>query len=324
MKERQENVMYNIGIDLGGTNIAAGLVNENCEIIKKASIPTRPQRESEEIVKDMGALCCRLVEEADLSWEEVASVGIAAPGAVNPETGVISYSCNLPFVNYCITEALKRYCPAKKVYLENDANAAALGEAMGGAAKGAPIAMMITLGTGVGGGVVFNGKIYSGFNFAGAELGHMVIEVDGPPCSCGRRGCWEAYSSATGLIRMTKDKLSSCSDTVMWKFCEGDPNRASARHAFDAMRQGDKAGTEVVETYIKYLACGITNMINIFQPNVLCIGGGVCNEGDYLLKPLIEIVEREQYTRDQAIKTKICIAKLGNDAGIIGAASLGA
>ncbi|MBE6637491.1 MAG: ROK family protein [Ruminococcaceae bacterium] len=315
--------MYYLGIDLGGTNIAVGLVNETFEIVKKGSVPTLPQRESEEITKDMGALCCRLVEEAGLSWGEIVSVGIAAPGAVNPETGVISYSCNLPFVNYGLTEALKRYCPAKNVYLENDANAAALGEAMSGAAKGAPIAMMITLGTGVGGGVVFNGKIYSGFNYAGAELGHMVIEVDGRPCSCGRKGCWEAYSSATGLVNLTKDKLANCSDTIMWDMCQGDPERASARHAFEAMRQGDAAGKEVVDDYIKYLACGITNMINIFQPNVLCIGGGVCNEGDYLLKPLIELVEREQYTRDQAIKTKICIAKLGNDAGIIGAAALG-
>ncbi len=315
--------MYYMGIDLGGTNIAAGIVNENHEIIKKGSTPTKAGRSGEEVIADMGALCNRLVAEAGLTLDDIASAGIASPGAVNPETGVIAYANNLRFKDFPICDILRSHFPVKNIYLENDANAAALGEAMGGAAKGEKISLMITLGTGVGGGIIIDGKVYSGFNFAGAELGHTVIEYNGRQCSCGRKGCFEAYSSATALVKMTKEKLSECKDTQMWDMCGGDIERADARIAFAAMKKGDKAGKEVVDMYISYLACGITNMINIFQPNVLSIGGGICNEKDYLLKPLLEIVEREQYTRDNKIKTKIKIAELGNDAGIVGAASLG-
>ncbi|MDE5769039.1 MAG: ROK family protein, partial [Oscillospiraceae bacterium] len=182
----------------------------------------------------------------------------------------------------------------------------------------------ITLGTGVGGGIIIDGKIYAGSNFAGGEIGHTVIQVDGAPCSCGRKGCFEAYSSATGLIRMTKEKMELVPDSKMHQIAAERNNKVSARTAFDAMRQGDPAAKEVVDDYIKYLAAGITNTINIFQPDVLCVGGGVCNEGDPLLLPMKALVEKEVYTRDSAKNTKIVIAQLGNDAGLIGAAFLGA
>ena len=186
------------------------------------------------------------------------------------------------------------------------------------------VVIMVTLGTGVGGGIVIGGKLYSGFNYAGAELGHIVIEHGGRPCTCGRKGCWEAYSSATALIEFTKEKMAKTRDTVMWELCENGAKKVSGRTAFKAARAGDKAGQEVVDTYIDYLACGITNMVNIFQPQVLCIGGGVCGEGDYLLTPLKEIVDRDQYgSSAHDDKTQIKIAQLGNDAGILGAALLG-
>ncbi|MBE6622119.1 MAG: ROK family protein [Ruminococcaceae bacterium] len=315
--------MYYLGLDLGGTNIAAGIVNERFEIVKKGSTPTLAYRDAEEIVRDMGALCCRLMEEAGITAGEIAYAGVAVPGSVDPQKGLLVYANNLPFQQYPICEVLRRYCPVERVYLENDGSAAALGEAVAGAAKGARSSLMITLGTGVGGGIILNGKVYSGFNYAGGEVGHMVIEQGGVPCTCGRRGCWEAYSSATALKRMTGEKMASCSDSLMWTLCDGDPEKVSARTAFDAAKKGDRAGAEVVDTYIKYLACGVTNMINIFQPDVLSIGGGVSNEGDALLMPLRAIVDRDQYTRDEAIKTKICIAELKSDAGIIGAAALG-
>ena len=251
--------MYYIGIDLGGTNIAVGIVDESFKIVKKGSTPTLVNRDPELIIADMGKLCLELLAE----------------------TGI------------------------------------------GGAAKGKRLSVMITLGTGVGGGVIIDGKIYSGFNYAGAELGHTVIEYNGRQCSCGRKGCFEAYASATALVSMTKEKLAACKDTLMWEMCGNDINKADARIAFAAMKKGDRAGKEVVDMYISYLACGITNMINIFQPEVLLIGGGVCNEKDYLLKPLTEIVNADQYTRNQAVKTEIKIAALGNDAGIVGAAALG-
>lgn len=315
--------MYYIGIDLGGTNIAVGIVDESFKIVKKGSTPTLVNRDPELIIADMGKLCLGLLAETGIGLEEVVCAGIAAPGSVNPRTGIIEYANNLPFLRFPIADTLRKYLPVRKVYLENDANAAALGEAVGGAAKGKRLSVMITLGTGVGGGVIIDGKIYSGFNYAGAELGHTVIEYNGRQCSCGRKGCFEAYASATALVSMTKEKLAACKDTLMWEMCGNDLNKADARIAFAAMKKGDRAGKEVVDMYISYLACGITNMINIFQPEVLLIGGGVCNEKDYLLKPLTEIVNADQYTRNQAVKTEIKIAALGNDAGIVGAAALG-
>lgn len=315
--------MYYIGIDLGGTNIAAGIVDESFKIVKKGSTPTLVNRDPELIIADMGKLCLELLAETGIGLEEVVCAGIAAPGSVNPRTGIIEYANNLPFLRFPIADTLRKYLPVREVYLENDANAAALGEAVGGAAKGKRLSVMITLGTGVGGGVIIDGKIYSGFNYAGAELGHTVIEYNGRQCSCGRKGCFEAYASATALVSMTKEKLAACKDTLMWEMCGNDINKADARIAFAAMKKGDRAGKEVVDMYISYLACGITNMINIFQPEVLLIGGGVCNEKDYLLKPLTEIVNADQYTRNQAVKTEIKIAALGNDAGIVGAAALG-
>ena len=315
--------MYYIGIDLGGTNIAVGIVDESFKIVKKGSTPTLVNRDPELIIADMGKLCLELLAETGIGLEEVVCAGIAAPGSVNPRTGIIEYANNLPFLRFPIADTLRKYLPVREVYLENDANAAALGEAVGGAAKGKRLSVMITLGTGVGGGVIIDGKIYSGFNYAGAELGHTVIEYNGRQCSCGRKGCFEAYASATALVSMTKEKLAACKDTLMWEMCGNDINKADARIAFAAMKKGDRAGKEVVDTYISYLACGITNMINIFQPEVLLIGGGVCNEKDYLLKPLTEIVNADQYTRNQAVKTEIKIAALGNDAGIVGAAALG-
>lgn len=316
--------MYYIGIDLGGTNIAAGIVDESYKIIKKASTPTKASRPADEIVADMAKLCADLIADCGITVDQIRYVGIATPGTANSDTGVVEYANNLPFLRYPIADKLKEKFPVKAVYIENDANAAAKGEAVAGVAKSAKYSVMITLGTGVGGGMVFDGKVYSGFNYAGAELGHMVIEHNGKPCSCGRRGCWEAYSSATGLIRMTREKLEKTprDATVMWEMIDGNLDNVSGKTAFAAARRGDSVGQEVVDEYISYLACGITNIINIFQPNVLSIGGGICNERDFLLNPLMEIVNRDQYTRNSDNKTQVKIAALGNDAGILGAALL--
>ena len=316
--------MYNIGVDLGGTNIAIGIVDENYKIVLKDKVPTRTERPTSEIIDDMANLCVSLVERLGITFDDIGYAGIAAPGSIDPVNGVVRYANNIKMSNYPIADELKKRIPLKKVYLENDANAAALAEAKAGAGKGLNDVIMITLGTGVGGGIVIGGKLYSGFNYAGAELGHTVIEANGRPCTCGRKGCFEAYSSATGLINMTKEKLAETKDTVMWEMVGGDINKTSGRTAFDASRKGDKAGQEVVDMYIGYLACGLANMINIFQPEVLCIGGGVCGEGDYLLNPLKELIKANTYGYErQERNTELKIAELGNDAGIIGAASLG-
>ena len=180
----------------------------------------------------------------------------------------------------------------------------------------------VTLGTGVGSGIVVNGKLLNGCNDAAGEAGHMVIFADGEQCTCGRKGCWEAYSSATALIRQTKEAMGKNLDSAMWTLVDGDINKVDGRTAFNAMRKNDPAGIKVVDTYIHYLAMGITNMINLFQPEILCVGGGIGNEGESLLEPVRKIVNQEHYSVHSVVQTRICSAKLGNDAGIIGAALL--
>ena len=226
--------MYYIGVDLGGTNIAVGIVNENGELLRGGSVPTGADREADLIIKDMAELCKKLIAEEGLSVADIEYAGIATPGSANSDTGVVAYANNLPFLNYPLAAKLQEFLGVKKVLIENDANAAAKGEAACGAAKGFKDSVMITLGTGLGGGIIIDNKVYSGFNHAGAELGHVVIELNGKPCSCGRKGCWEAYSSATGLINMTKDKLAATKDTVMHEMVEKD-GKVSGRTAFDAM-----------------------------------------------------------------------------------------
>ncbi len=311
---------YYVGIDLGGTNIVAGVVDEEYNIISKASTRTNCPRPEKEIAEDMAKMAIKAVANAGLEMAQIEWIGIGTPGIANSEKGIIEYSNNLGFKNTPMVEYIREFID-KPVFIENDANAAAYGEYVAGAAKGAKNAVCITLGTGVGGGIIIDGKIYSGSNFAGAEIGHTVIEVDGAQCSCGRKGCFEAYSSATGLIRMTNESIAENADSIMVRYAE--KGKITARTSFDAMKAGDKYAKAVVDKYIKYLAAGITNTLNIFQPDVLCIGGGVCNEGDALLLPVKAIVEKEVYTRDSDKNAEIVIAKLGNDAGIIGAAFLG-
>ena len=318
--------MYRIGIDLGGTNIAAGLVNEKFEIIAKESTPTLVGRPNLEIVRDIAALANKLCADAGIALSDVAALGIASPGIVDDATGCVVYANNLDFRNYPILPELHKLLDIAEMHIENDAHAAAWGGAIAGAAKGSKSSVMITLGTGVGGGIVDGGKVYKGFNNAAGELGHIVIRVDGRPCTCGRHGCWEAYSSATGLINMTKEKIEECKqagrETVMTRLV-AEKGKVNGRTAFDGKRLGDAAACEVVDEYIKYLASGIASMINIFQPEVLSIGGGISNEGQYLLDLVIPKVHEQQYGTGLVPMTDIRIAQLRNDAGIIGAAVLG-
>lgn len=313
--------MFNLGIDLGGTNIAAGIVNENNEILTKGSVPTLAKRPVEEIVRDMAALCKNLAAGLGITFSDISYVGIACPGTVNSDTGVVEYANNIKFRDFPLASIFSEMTeiPASRIAVGNDANLAAMGEAVAGAGKGVASSVMITLGTGVGGGVVLDGKVLTGCAFGGAELGHAVIEKGGRQCSCGRKGCMEAYCSATALVTLTKEKFAATSGTLMHEMCGNDIEKVGGKTAFAAMKKGDRAGAEVVEEYIGYLACGVANLINIFQPDVFIIGGGVCNEGDNLLIPLIEKVSREVYSKDHVLKTQLRIATLGNDAAIIGA-----
>ena len=313
--------MYRIGIDLGGTNIVAGVVDDEFRIVATAKCKTRIPRPAEEIVVDMARMAKEAVQNAGLTMADIAYVGVGSPGTCNADTGIVEYSNNLQFEKLPLRDMLGGMLD-KAVYIENDANAAALGEALAGAAKGAQSCVCITLGTGVGGGIIIDGKIYGGFNFAGAELGHTVIMVDGELCTCGRFGCWEAYASATALINQTRRAMVNHPDSAMWSIAE-DLDKVNGRTAFDGMRAGDAVAAQVVDTYIKYIATGLINVNNIFQPEVLCVGGGISREGEAVMAPVRAYVGKYGYARGSAKQPRIVAASLAGDAGIIGAALLG-
>lgn len=308
--------MFYLGIDLGGTNIAVGLVDENGKIVHQDSTPTLASRPGEEIVNDMCDLCEKVVKESGHTMDEVASIGVGSPGTVDNGNGIIAYSNNIHMENFPMRELIQKRID-KPVNLENDANAAAYGEYIANG-NGVNNYIFITLGTGVGGGIIINKKIYRGFNFAGAELGHITLMVDGEQCSCGKKGCWEAYASVTALIRQTKEAIEKNPESLMAELSEKG-GKVSGRTAFEAAKQGDKVAAEVVATYEKYIAEGLVSILNIFQPEKLVIGGGISREGDYLLNPVKELVYKDDYNKHMP-KTEIEIASLFNDAGIIGAA----
>ncbi|OKZ47588.1 MAG: glucokinase [Clostridiales bacterium 41_21_two_genomes] len=313
--------MFTIGIDLGGTNIVAAVVDEKYNIIAKAKTPTAVPRSAELIFDDIAKVCKEAVEKAGLTMNDISSIGLGTPGTVNSD-GVIEFANNLNFDNVPAKDMIIERLGDKPVYVANDANCAALGEAYAGCGNGAKNFIAVTLGTGVGSGVIIDGKIVTGVNNAGGECGHMVIVVDGEACTCGRHGCWEAYASATALINQTKKAMEQYPDSVMHQLAK-EEGKVSGKTAFDAMRRGDIAGIKVVDQYIKYVACGIINLVNALQPEIICVGGGICNEGETLLRPLRRYIEAERYSVYSKIQTKIIKAELGNDAGIIGAAILG-
>jgi len=312
---------YYIGVDVGGTNTKIGVIADNGDIMHKTSIKTEVDMGYKSIVQSIAEAVEDCVNESGVTRKKIEWLGAGCPGSCNKKTGMVEIANNLGWYNVPLLEDLEKSTGFAS-HIDNDANAAAYGEFAAGAAKGADSAVIITLGTGVGSGIILNKKLYYGMNYAGGEIGHMVIEVDGYECSCGRKGCFEAYSSATGLIRMTKEAIQNDKGTKMKELVD-IKGKISARTAWDAAKMEDKAGKEVVHKYIKYLAAGITNVINIFQPDIVCIGGGVCGEGDNLLVPLKKLVKDGVYSKNSKKNTELAICKLGNDAGIIGAAMLG-
>lgn len=308
--------MYYAGIDLGGTNIAAGIVDENGKIIESMSIPTGAERDFRDIVRDMAELTESLCKKAQISEDEIKAVGIGCPGSIDSEKGICEYSNNLNMCHADIAGEFKKILNVP-VYIENDANAAAFGEYQINA-KGTKSFVFVTLGTGVGGGVIINGEIFRGFNGVGAEMGHTVIRTGGEPCTCGRKGCWEAYASVTALIRQTREAMEKHPDSSMHKFAK-EEGKVSGLTSFLAAKEGDKYAKAVVEKYFEYIAEGITNLVNIFQPEKVVIGGSISKEGDYLLNPVKDFVGKYDYNRYMP-KAKIEIATLFGDAGIIGAA----
>ena len=311
--------MHYLGIDLGGTNVAAAVVDGEGTILGKVSLPT-PRTGAEDVADQMAAAARAAAEQAGITLEQVESVGIGSPGTIEPAEGLIKFWSNLDFENVPLT-ALMAERLNKSIYLENDANAAALGEYAAGAGKGSQSMVAITLGTGVGGGAVLGGKLYTGFNYAGMEVGHFVIEHNGRPCTCGRKGCFEAYCSATALIKRTREVMEENPGSLLWQLA-GSLDKVNGRTPFDAAAQGDAAAGKVIDEYVDYLGCGVASLVNIFQPEVFCIGGGPSAQGETLMAPVRYILNREDYARNSVHRTRLVRAALGNDAGIIGAALL--
>ena len=314
--------MYRIGVDLGGTNISVGVVDEDFNIIGRGKTKTNSPRPAEEIFEDIAKCISMAADDAGISLDDVNVIGVGTPGSVNDETGYIDYSNNLRFDKVPAKRMLEELT-GKPCFFANDASCAALGELYAGAGKGCKNLIAITLGTGVGSGIVIDGKVFRGANSAGGEIGHTVINVNGAECTCGRKGCWESYASATALIAQTKQAMKENPESKMWNCAGNDIESVNGRTAFDAMRMGDEAAKAVVDKYIYYVAVGIINVINVFQPDVLCVGGGICNEGETLLAPIRKYVVEERYSKYAQKQTEICKAQLGNDAGKIGAAMLG-
>lgn len=303
--------MYYIGIDLGGTNIATGLVNKTGEIILKKSIPTRPKRKPELIIKDMATNCIEILNESNISLPQVKSIGIGIPGRCQNKT--ILHACNIESLdNFNIENELKKYFNLP-IYLENDANCAAFAEYLFGASKDYKNSIMVTLGTGIGGGIIIDGKIYKGFQAGAGEIGHHVIISNGEKCNCGRNGCWEAYASATALINQASIAAKKNPNSKL-------NTELNAQKIFEIADANDKTAQDVISNYIFYLAEGLTNLINILHPEIIVIGGGISVQGEKLLTPVRKQIQKNVYMKN--LDTKIVQAKLGNDAGIVGAAIL--
>ena len=309
--------MYKLGIDLGGTNIAVGIVDENYNVIAKYSMPTLLPDSPKNIVGRIFEASNKVLKRANLEMEDIISVGIGSPGAVDSKNGIVIFANNLEFHNVCLGDMLSEEF-GKKVFCENDANAAAFGEYLVTNGKDDTL-VAITIGTGIGGGIIIGGKIYSGNRYSGGELGHMVINFDGINCSCGRRGCFEAYASANALIEQTKEAMQKNLNSVMWSICNGNISDVTGKTAFDGLRMGDKIAKQVVEQYADYVSIGLVDIINTIGPATICISGGVSNEGEYLLEPIRRHIELNKPINCQ---TTVRVATLNNDAGIVGAANL--
>ena len=313
--------MVYIGIDLGGTGIAVGIVDETGKIIQKGSAPTLAMRPYQEIVKDMAAASLETLKEAGLTLQDVHSIGIGVPGIANPDTGVVVFCTNLSWHDVPLREEFQKYID-KPVFIDNDATVAGYAESVAGISAGCQSSVFLTLGTGVGGGIVINGKPWSGYHNVGSEIGHITLELDGEPCTCGNKGCLERYCSATAIIRMARQALLVHPESLIMDMCRNNPENVNGKLVFDAAREGDETALKVFRRYVKYLAQAINTIVAFLDPEVIVLGGGISKAGDFLLDAVK--AEVPQYLLFKTMPyARIEIASLGADAGIIGAAMLG-
>ena len=309
---------YYVGIDIGGTFIKGGIVDDLGNVIAESKVPTGAEGGADAVAANIAMLVSELTKSAGLEKDDLLGIGMGVPGMIDSARGEVVYSNNLRWEHFFISEAVEKLT-GLKVKIANDANVAALGEARFGCGKDYKTTVLLTLGTGVGGGIVIDGKLYEGNRSAGAEMGHSVIVAGGEKCTCGRRGCLEAYASATALIRDTKRAMEAHPESLLWEI--GDINKVDGKSAFD-YKDRDKTAECVVKKYIEMLGCGIANIANELRPEAVILGGGVCAQGDGLIKPLEAFLKDEIYGGERGPMVKLLIATLGNSAGLLGAAAL--
>ena len=313
--------MLYIGIDLGGTGIKAGVVNDKGEILSKASCPTLPERGYEAVIRDMANLAIQVARDSGHEIGDMEAIGVGLPGIMDPRTGRIPFCTNLGWHDVPLVEEMAKYVDVP-VFVDNDATVAGLAESVAGVSAGCENSVFVTLGTGVGGGVVLGGKVFSGSHGVATEIGHMITVVDGEPCTCGNRGCFERYASATALIREGRRMCEAKPDTALAKAVGGDLSAINAKHVIDLAKAGDPDCAAIFDRYVEHLAIGLVNIINLYDPEVIVLGGGVSHAGQFLLDavraklPSLVFYKGMPYARVE-------LAKLTNDAGIIGAAMLG-
>lgn len=309
---------YFIGIDIGGMSVKGVAVDKDGKILCEGTAPTGDKDGGNSLAENVCELVQRLISDSGHAATEFEGVGVGCPGVIDSKNGVVVFAGNLSLKNFPLVERVQKSVKLP-VKITNDANAAALGEAKFGAGKMCDNAVLITLGTGVGGGVIIDGKLFEGYKSAGTELGHIVIQEGGNPCTCGRKGCFETYASATALINSTARAMRENKDSAMWNTYT--PETVTGKTAFEYM-DCDKTAKKVVEEYVRYLASGLTSIANIFRPQIIMLGGGVCNQGERLIAPVREIVKKEIFGGTDYADIEIVKATLGNLAGSLGAASL--
>lgn len=312
---------YYLGLDVGGTNLAAGVIDENYRILSKASIPAGAERNIEAITSDMVKVSKTAVEKAGMSLSDFSSWGIGMPSYVNPKTELLVHANCFRWRNVPIYSYLEKLIPLP-IFIENDANCAALGETLTGSAKGYSNVLMLTLGTGLGGGIILDKKIYAGADQMGAELGHTKLVYRGRKCTCGQLGCAESYCSASALVHQTKEALRRSEDSIIMELCGHDISKLEGRTVFTALEKGDTVAQKVVEKYVDYLSYALSTFIAIFRPEAIILGGGIANAGKALCDPLKKRLRINTFAANEIGVPDIMTAASGNDAGIIGAAML--
>ena len=311
--------MVRVGIDVGGTGIKVGVIDASLKIAGEGTIPTRTDIPFEEQVQHIAQCVKDTVGAAGYAQDDIASVGVGIPGIANAAGEVIKCT-NMGWFHLPFREVFRRYLDVP-VRIDNDANVAALAESVAGVSAGTSSSVFITIGTGIGSGIIIGGKIWNGFHGIGGELGHVILSLNGVPCTCGNRGCLERYCSATALIRMGREAVAGSPDSLILEMAGGDPANIEARTVIDAARQNDPTAVKVYGEYISYLAQAIASVVNFLDPEVIVIGGGVSKAGDFLLNPLHREYPRYVIFNDQPMP-EIKLAVLGSRAGIIGAAML--